>query len=237
MKTIIKFRLWGDYAHFKKYYTTTSPLTFAMPPPPTIIGIISAILGYSKEYNYYLTKFPENSYNIAIQLNNNINKVRWTLNLIDTKHHIWNIHNRTQIRTEYLKNPSYTIYFSHKDKEIYESLQNKLYKHNSIYSISLGLSELLANFEFLGEEKISQVENGSFVQIDSVIPASSLSEENCIDYESGKEIFMVNYPLIMNQERIVEKRGEIIFERNAKSIRCKPKIYWETESGERIVFI
>jgi len=48
MKVLV-FDLFGDFAHFRKYYTTTSPLTFSFPPPPTIAGILGAIYGASKE--------------------------------------------------------------------------------------------------------------------------------------------------------------------------------------------
>ena len=53
MKSLI-FDIYGDFGHFKKYYTTSSPLTFSFPPPPTIKGMLGAIGGISK--TEYLTK-------------------------------------------------------------------------------------------------------------------------------------------------------------------------------------
>lgn len=236
MDRILKFKLWGDYAHFKKYYTTTSPLTFEFPPPPTVIGIISAIIGLDK--NEYLKYFQNpNEYKVAIKLDSPVIKVRWTVNLIDTKHHFWRIKNRTQIRTEFLKNPLYTVYFWHNDNEIYQSLKHHLKNHSSVYSISLGLSELLANFEYLGEESYTsrRIENDEFIQIDSVVPSNYLPDKG-VDYEVGKEIFQVNFPIFMNPERVIEKRAEIIFERNANPIKCKPSSFCQLENGEKIVF-
>lgn len=235
MDKILKFRLWGDYAHFKKYYTTTSPLTFEFPPPPTLIGIISAIIGLDKkEYLDYFQNWDE--FQIAVALNNPVKKVRWTVNLIDTKRHFWKIHNRTQIRTEYLKDSDYTIYFRHANRAVYETLKENLKQHNSFYTISLGLSELLANYEFLGEQSITKMKSDTFVEIDSVIPSKIISNGS-IDYEIGKEIFAVNFPILMNTERVIEKRYEIIFERNAKTIKCKPENFWQIDSGEKIVFL
>lgn len=49
MNSILVFDLWGDLGHFKKPYTTTSPLSYAFPPRPTVAGIISAIVGLKKE--------------------------------------------------------------------------------------------------------------------------------------------------------------------------------------------
>ena len=48
MKTLV-FDIWADIGHFRKYYTTSSPLTFSFPSPPTIAGMLGAIIGSSKE--------------------------------------------------------------------------------------------------------------------------------------------------------------------------------------------
>jgi CRISPR-associated protein Cas5h len=235
MDKVLKFKLWGDFAHFKKYYTTTSPLTFEFPPPPTVIGIVSAIIGLDKEeYLNYFQNYDE--YKIALCLNTPVNKVRWTQNLIDTKHHFWKIHNRTQIRIEFLKNPSYIIYFWHANEAIYQTLKEHLKQHKSVYSIGMGLSELLANFAFDGEKSINKSIEGDFVQVNSVVPVSTIAE-GAIEYEVGKEIFDVNYPIFMNTNRIVDKRQSLLFERLGKTIKCKPKKHWDVESGEKIVFL
>lgn len=234
MDKILKFKIWGDYAHFKKFYTTTSPLTFEFPPPPTIIGIISAIIGLDK--NEYLEHFqnPDDS-KISLSIVNSIKKVRWTQNLIDTKHHFWRIKNRTQIRIEFLKDSAFTIYFSHKNEKIYNLLKSNLENHKTIYSISLGLSELLADFEFLGEIRIDRIQSNEWIDIDSILPYSYLIDE-AIDFKVSREIFKVNFPILMQPNRVVNKREDILFERNGKPIKCKVKEFWKTEEGENIVF-
>ena len=235
MDKILKFKIWGDYAHFKKFYTTTSPLTFEFPPPPTIIGIISAIIGLDKEE--YLEYFQNpDDFKIALSIVNPIKKVRWTQNLIDTKHHFWRIENRTQIRIEFLKDSAFVIYFSHKDENIYNRLKRNLENHKSIYSISLGLSELLANFILLDEAKIEDSKSDGWIEIDSVLPYSSLLDDNSVDFEISREIFKVNFPILMQPNRVVNKREDILFERNGKPIKCKIKQFWKTEKGENIVF-
>ncbi len=235
MDTAIAFRLWGDYAHFKKHYTTTSPLTFEIPPPPTLVGMISAIIGLDK--NEYLSKFNHaEDFQIAVCIDKPIKKVRWTQNLIDTKRHFWKIHNRTQIRTEFLKDPCYTIYFSHKNKEIYDQLKENLRHHQSVYSISLGLSELLANFEYLGEFKLTKNSDKDWIDLNSVLPYSELVDDHTIDFGLNKEIFKVNYPIFMEPDRVVSKREDILFERKAQTIRCKLKQFWNVDNGAQIVF-
>lgn len=235
MNKIIKFKIWGDYAHFKKFYTTTSPLTFEFPPPPTIIGMISAIIGLDK--NEYLERFQNaDDFNIALSILNPIKKVRWTQNLIDTKHHFWRIKNRTQIRIEFVKDSAYCIYFFHKDKAILDLLEENLTKHKTVYSFSLGLSELLANFELIDVLEAENIETDDWVNINSVLPYSYLKDDNAIDFEINREIFKINYPILMESDRVVNKREDILFERNGRPIKCKLKKFWKTEKGDNIVF-
>ena len=51
MKTILVFDIFGDYAHFRKYFTNMSPTTFVVPPRTVLTGIIGALIGISKEEN------------------------------------------------------------------------------------------------------------------------------------------------------------------------------------------
>ena len=151
MDKVLVFDIAADYAHFKKYYTTTSPLTFAIPPKTTLYGLIGAVLGLDKEV--YLNQFQPGDCQIGIKIKKPITKTRISLNLINTKNAtlMSRIENRTQIRTEYLKNVEYRIYFHHKNNELYKNLKKQLKEHKAVYSISLGLSENLANFKFIGE--------------------------------------------------------------------------------------
>lgn len=235
MNKILKFKIWGDYAHFKKFYTTTSPLTFEFPPPPTIIGMISAIIGLDK--SEYLQWFQNrDEYKISLSIRNPINKVRWSQNLIDTKHSFWSIKNRTQIRIEFLKNPLYFIYFYHDDSQIYDKLRENLKNHNSKYSLCLGLSELLANFEYVDEFLLEKTNSEDWINLNSVLPVSSLLDKDSIDFELTREIFKVNYPISMLPDRVVDKREDILFERNGNPIKCRLQEYWKSENGENIVF-
>lgn len=51
MDKMLVFDVWGDYAHFRRFYTTTSPLSFPIPPRTALCGLIGAIIGLEKEGN------------------------------------------------------------------------------------------------------------------------------------------------------------------------------------------
>lgn len=234
MTRALSFRLWGDYGHFKKYYTTTSPLTFEFPPPPTLIGIISAIIGLDRDE--YLNRFQDGTWKIAVCIMKPVKKVRWTVNLVDTKQHFWKIENRTQIRTEYLKDPDFRIFFHHTDKKIYSELKHNLMHHYSVYSVSLGLSELLGDFEYCGEEDLEEYHNSDWQPIRSVVPVSCLLDDSSIRFGNSLELFKVNYPVAMSPDRSIHRRDEVIFERCTGSITCRVNHSYETGDGDRIVF-
>jgi len=242
---LLVFDVWGDYAHFRRSYTTTSPLSFSIPPRTALSGLIGAILGLEKKDNEYLKHFALNDAKIGLRLLKPIKKVRIAENLIDTKTArgigMNLIKNRTQIGFEFLKDAKYRIYFWHKNIEIYNQLKKNLLENKSVYTPCLGLSENIANFEFIGEPNISMEKTNNETSIHSVIPTERLDKRG-IDFNTKGEYFSVRLPIEMNQERIVTKYTDILFERNGDPIKVKMKepywkIVYDDRRKENIVFI
>ncbi len=238
MKVLI-FDIWGDYGHFRKYYTTSSPLTFSFPPPSTITGILGAIYGAGK--NEYLKLFSNDKCKIALRIMKPVKKVRMGINLINTKGGYWtlfsNIYHqpRTQIRTEFLKGPCYRIYYAHKEEKIFNVIKDHLKEHKTTYTISLGLSELLAEFKYVGEFDSEITTYNDLVEIQTPILESDIIE-NGLEIEEGKKYFREKMPIKMNQERIVEKYEDLIFEPDGKTIKARVKKYCRLENEENITF-
>lgn len=246
---ILVFDIWGDYAHFRRGYTTTSPLTFSIPPRTALCGLIGAILGLEKGNNEYLKHFTLDKARIGLRLFNS-NPVKKTItaeNLINTKEAegigMNLIGERTQIRFEFLKDPMYRIYFWHKDNDLYTKLKINLLEHKSVYTPCLGLSENIANFKFIGEFDIllknPEIE---FLQIHSVLPVEKVLEKNGINFNFKGEYFSLRLPVELNQKRIVTKYSDVLFERNGNPIEAKMKepcfvIRYDGGKEEQIVFI
>jgi len=238
MKLLI-IDLHGDYGHFKKFYTTSSPLTFSFPPPPTVWGILGAICGVDKQQ--YLEEFSPPRCRIAIALAAPVKKVRMGINHLNTKGNYWtpvkkkNHEARTQIRMELVKDPVYRVYVHHEDESLFNRLVNFVQGHKTVYSVSLGLSEMLADFKYVGLSRAREREARDPVSLNSVLPVSAM-EEYGLEVEDGKKYFKERIPVKMNAERIVEQYQDVIFEARGQSIKATAKKYWETEEGERIVF-
>ena len=63
---VLVFDIWGEYAHFRKYYTTTSPLSYSLPTRTALTGLIGAITGFKKDE--YLKHFTKDQAFIAVRL-------------------------------------------------------------------------------------------------------------------------------------------------------------------------
>lgn len=233
MKVLV-FDVWGEFGHFRKHYTTTSPLTYSIPPRTAIAGMIGALEGFGKDE--YLQHFSKENANIAVKISSPIKKTRIAENLIDTKiaPMMSRIKTRTQIRFEVLKDVKYRIYFSHSSEEVYNKLYSMLKEHKSVYTLCLGLSEHIANYEFIGEMEAVNELSDSEREIHSVIPEKELIK---ISFEEGKEYFSETIPIEMLPNREVTEYGKILFERNAKCILANVNNLWRLENGDGIIFM
>ena len=78
------FDVWGNFAHFKIPYTTSSRETYPIPPKTAIVGLVASILGFDQ--NEYLKWFDLNNPLVSIFYNkNSFKKIRMSIKLIAMK--------------------------------------------------------------------------------------------------------------------------------------------------------
>jgi len=85
-----------------------------------------------------------------------------------------------------------------------------------VYTVSLGLSELLANFSFIGEFEIARALAEEPVVMDSVIPEKGTR----ITFERDKEYFTQNSVVWIARE--LSRSRNVIYERNGSQYWRKP---------------
>jgi len=236
MDKILVFEIWGDYAHFKKIYATTSAVSYVIPPKTTIYGYISAMLGLSKEKNEYLNSFKEGSCLIGLQIMNPIIMQRINTNLRAVLGRMKPNGNRKPTMVEYVYQPKYRLYFHHIDSKIYNQLKNSLVEHTSVYTPSLGLANLISNFKWVGEYSVMK-KGGDNIPINSVIPRSKFIQFD-IDgsITNGNEIVEVSqFSVEMDNERNVTKRDDILLDRKGKPINASVKEYYQVDLNEELI--
>lgn len=231
MERVLVFDLFGYYGYFRKYYTTTSPLSFSIPPRTAIAGLIAAILGYSKES--YVDILSRKKANISVGIVNPIKKVRFSENLIDTrddrKYMRW-CKNHTQIRFEFLKDPCFRIYFWHSNPDIYTSALEYVQSHRCVFTPCLGISEHLADFKFIGEFPVIKREG----QISCLVSAIREDLIEDLTFEEGCEYISESLPNEMTKDRIVIEYTPFLFERNGHEVHAVIHQSWEMPDGRSI---
>ncbi|MCK8603805.1 type I-B CRISPR-associated protein Cas5b [Desulfoferrobacter suflitae] len=218
----LAFDIRGEYGHFKKPYSPMSPVTFPLPPPPAVLGMLGAVLGLSK------TEYPEQlawaRARIAIRLLTPVRIFRAAVNLINTKdgtdkYFRPRAHTNThiQVNYEFLKDPAFRVVVGDLPSAMHNRLKNLLGAGKSVYTPVLGLAQCLADVNWLGEAEVRQGVTGKAV-IDSVI---SLGKGITPIYEPGRRYHRTRIPATMDGERIVHRYQEILLADDAGPIECR----------------
>ncbi|MBC7081361.1 MAG: type I-B CRISPR-associated protein Cas5 [Thermoplasmatales archaeon] len=236
---VLVFDIWGDFAHFRRIETTTSPLTYSIPTGTALSGIVSAILGQERD-SYYNVFHPENV-RWAVRVLHPLKKIRININLINTKlgFYLWDIiQGKEQPRSptpfEFLKEPKYRIYIWLKDKELQNKLKKYLQNHQSFYTPYLGISELIANFNFVGEfDNVIELKSKNKEEVHTVIRKD---RSTLIVDEEGLHIVKERIPLFMDSNRVVREYVDVFFEANAKPLKVKDTSIYRI-GNENVVFI
>lgn len=215
MKVLI-FDVSSDYAHFRQPYSTTSSLTYAIPPRTALFGLIGAILGIdsggfgqSKHFNVL-----ENAgFKIGVKVLSPIKKVRFNMNYAYTKSDITTkkvLH--IQVPVEIIKEPAYRVYITGTDEELLNKLKDIVKSNQCYYTPYLGLSEFIATIRYVGyyETNVSTDTN-----IDSIV---YLSEGTRLLMTPGLKIFRETHAFSMDESRHVTRYVEIAYETDGKGI-------------------
>lgn len=243
---VLVFDLWGDYAHYKKIYATTSAISYAIPPKTSLYGMFWAIAPMLEEFNkdIYLTYFQDKNCLVGIGLQRPIVMQRINTNLVSRIGRMRQYNskgkrntNRKPTTMEFVVNPKYRIYFYHTDNSLYNYLKHQLKTHKAIYSPTLGIAGLHANFSYAGEQEAVKSTKTEPVKINSVIPKSKFlgfDEEGL--YDVGNEIVEQSmYAVEMDTKRNVTERDDILLDRKANPIPAKVTDYYTLENGEHVV--
>lgn len=178
---------------------------------------------------------------LAVQNLSRVKKIRMGINLVNTKGNIWVPKQRregarTQIRFEFLKEVAYRLYVTMEDEQLFQKLIRMVKEHKSFYTVSLGLSELLAGFNYIGLKEFTwQEESEHFVDIVSMVPVNSVLE-NGIHITSGQRYLKEMVPVRMDHQRVVLDYSEMLIESQGNSLRLKLKGYWKG-AEENIVLV
>lgn len=230
---IIVFTISGDWAHFKRPYTTTSPLTFDLPPPPTILGVIGAIIGLDK--SQYLAELAQHC-RVSVTLRGSPRKLKTGIKLLDSQASAGSFRGIVKdsatgflttrdnptapIEVELLSEVSYNIFCLLQRNDLMAVLKERLQERRPYYGVSLGLAWCLADFEYVGSFSSDIVLPNDEVSVLGWLPQSAIATPKL---EPGKRYHMMTMPITMMPDRVVTTFKDMIYEFSGKTIRCMLK--------------
>ena len=248
-KEVLIFDIKGEYGHFRKYNTTTSPLTYSIPTRTAIAGILGAILGMEREIRdgvFPLGVEPVQEFfskvrsDIAVQIIRPVKKENIGFNLINTKMSFYDLTKagRTQIEFELVKDVHYRIFLSMEDKKKFVELSERIANKCHHFTPYLGLAQFTAQIDFVQKTvaKCGQVQNG-FTEIITAVNMSKLQGEPPIEFQREFYYSANNMPIAMNRDRQVLEYSEVLIEKNGNPLRVKVSDYYSVDGIGNILFL
>jgi len=236
----IVFEVTGEHAHFRKPHTTSPAMTYGLPPRTTVAGMVAAVLGLPRD-SYY-NDFDRESSRIAVSLESPVRRLSMAVNILNTegsdaktkgakpgKHFRGN---RQQNVFEYLCEPKYRLYVSLENEELMDQLEDKLSAGKSTYALSLGLSEHLAWYDYLGRFEIESGEGKKSIR--SALPGDDLT----IIPEPDAEYVSERMPAFMRAQedgRVADGSQKITYDRSGTNIDVRDESY-SIVGGDPVVF-
>ncbi|MCK9610043.1 MAG: CRISPR-associated protein Cas5 [Candidatus Cloacimonas sp.] len=229
---ILQIPLKAKIGHFKVNYTTASKLSYDIPTFTVIEGIIGAIMGWNRsDYRY---KIKRDSAKFGIIIRSPIQKAIYAINapnelitpmslFSDKKKSASAIKDRTQLYTELLIDPAYTILFSHNDENLYREVKSQVLAKKSVYNIYLGSAFCIAEYD--GEPEEIEIEKVKITksEVISVIDLNYVKED--INWDANTKMITDNIPYLKDPDLTIRKYKQVIYNPLAEPINCSGDFY------------
>jgi CRISPR-associated protein Cas5h len=248
-KEVLVFDISSEYGHFRKYNTTTSPLTYSIPTRTAIAGILGAILGMEREIRDGVYPegavpvqefFSKEQSEIAVQIILPVKKENIGFNLINTKLSFYDLTKagRTQIEFELVKDAHYRIYLAMENKDKFEELSERIAHKRHHFTPYLGLAQFTAQIDFIQKATASLLAgNGDFTKIITAVNMSKLQGESPIEFQREFFYSANNMPIAMNRDREILEYSEVLIEKNGNPLRVKVSEYYTIDGVGNILFL
>lgn len=249
MNTLI-FDISGRMAHFRRFYSSVTPLSYSFPPRNTTIGMLAAIFGYEKDSYYNI--FARENFGIALSINNRngLRRLMLPINYLNTdtdknsddvdKNRLRGREGKVPTSVEYIiatppdTEVSYRIYvvlLNEKYRGIIEEIERRIRHKEPIYPVSLGPANCLADIDWIAytTADIIEVDNNKQIPIKTVIALDQISDNGITlkdkNVFEGKKIMLEERlpPDFVNEREIKGMSRNYVFEGKGDTIPVKLK--------------
>ena len=235
LERVVVFDLTGFMAHFRKYYTNTSALTYGFPPRTALMGIIAAMVGWERD-SYYET-LDRGRFGIGIKVPTR--RLIQTVNYLRTKKEDLLELRRlgrvpgTQTPLEFLlpaaehRSLRFRVFFSHPDATLLEEVAGRLRRGRTYYPLYLGLTECPASAVWVGEVPAGSwevVPPGSAVSLTTVINVELVEELLLGAGGSPGRLVRERVPHSFGPGRTLRPPASVIYENDGRPFRARLRV-------------
>lgn len=214
--TILELKLTGQLAHFRKFYTNASSLTYSIPPRTGICGLVASILKMPRDSYYDILSSDQLGVAISIAPNSGFRKQFFTTNYVGNDKLINDVSGHKQCRLELLlpapgKELAWIIYLAlkHGSQPELDSLEERIANQDLGYDLYLGQRQFRGSIALLDRFDAHQF---SFLPesdyVDSVINKGKVKELDLGSFSLNIE----RMPL----EQALESKGKKSFRRSIR---------------------
>jgi CRISPR-associated protein Cas5h len=234
---VISFDISGKIAHFRKYYANNTALSFSIPPRTTIMGMLAAICGLSKDSYYEL--FSSRNIDIGIALHSRTKKTIHRLNLLSIKGPNDFRGSKGHVQTPFeivtgedLKDSTITYRIFLRPLEIpiedYKHLKELLQTKGNNFALTLGAASFNASLskyqEYEATERKALLD---FEYFDSAINSDDVENIELATDDVGRvsivEEELMPADFVANYNRELQKMNRMLFSVSASQLKARLK--------------
>ncbi|MCU0286678.1 MAG: CRISPR-associated protein Cas5, partial [Acidobacteria bacterium] len=236
---LLCFKISGKFAHFRKFYTNASSLSYLIPPRTVIIGMLGSILQLPRDSYYEVLNENNCKISAAIAPTAFIKKSTQSINLLHIDYYKKNLAGagggyksiHSPCKMELLMSTSnhfieYLVYVAvPPGSSFYPGLEQRLQELNCGFGLYLGQRQFRAHIQDVQTftaENIHSLEQAEFVD-------SICLQENVLDLSANEDLHIIreHMPIHMKQIPAQKKLASgrenesvkgVMFERNGRRI-------------------
>ncbi len=233
---VIAFRWYGKFGHFLRAEANASALSYPVPPPTTIFGLLGAVLGLDKDSAQTVLagshlavsgKIPQKHWHKVKLRKDPPAPLPFTIkkNTKGTSSR----QRATLIRQEWLIFPDFTVYAA-LPEEYHNELAERLRCKKWYFPPCFGISEFIARLDFITEFNGRLLPKGEYM-VDSTV----LNSTGKFVPTEGVYINKVRLPSSVSEERVFMHKDYLV-ERNARPFKFETDKAWRV-GDKTVVFL
>lgn len=228
IEKVICFKVSGKFAHFRKFYTNASSLSYLIPPRTVIIGMLASILKLPRDSYYDLFNEDDCRLSLSISSNAAIKRTTQSLNMLHLDYYkkflvggdpgFKSMHSPCKV--EILIAPpgsfiEYLVFLAIPPGSSFGAeLEQKLKQHHYGFGVYLGQRQFRAHFDYL-----KTYTHGQIQLLDESDALDSLClQENVAELKEKEDIHIIIEQMPIHMKK-VQAQGKIPAGREAVSVK------------------